>query len=344
MKLSYEEVSKIIESSKDETENNRNYQMLFKGIFQKFWDERLNKNVYFCIYLEADLINEMEFEKINNNLSKINEQITTANFIQIDNYGNILKKEYKSFNTDEMKKELCNLSLRCLVFFFGERGITRYINGGSVGENNIFYSREDRIRYYEKKDISQLDDVIKDYANKEVSQQVNYMCFFAENSSLKQINPKYVSRNILKNKPEHYMRDHLKEYLKRNMRYTFTIEPELGQSKKELDIYFDVKGELYFIEIKWLGVSINDDGTGLSKQYTDYRAREGVIQSLEYIKELLNTTETSLRCGCLAIFDARDKKKKIDFQDYHFVSNELKQYMQYFKLLEIIPLHKKHPA
>lgn len=344
MKLSYEEVSKIIEASKDETENNRNYQMLFKGIFQKFWDERLNKKNYFCIYLKADLIDKMQFENLNNNLPVINQQIATANFIQIDNFGNIIKKEYKSFRTNEMKNELCYLSLKNLVFFFGEQGITRYINGRSIKDSNIFYSREDRMKYYEKKDISQLDEVIKDYADKVVSQQVHYTYFFADNPSLKQINPTYVSRNILKNKPEHYMRDHLREYLKSSMRYTFTIEPELGQSKRELDIYFDVKGELYFIEIKWLGVSINDAGTGLSKPYTDYRAREGVTQSLEYIQELLNTTETSLRCGCLAIYDARDKKEKIDFQDYQFVSNELKPYMQYFKLLEVIPLHKRHPA
>lgn len=221
MKLSYEEVSKIIESSKDETENNRNYQMLFKGIFQKFWDERINKKVYFCIYLKADLINKMQFESLNANMPIINQQIGTANFIQIDNSGNIIKQDYKDFRTDEMKNELCRLSLRCLVFFFGEQGITRYINGRSIEDNNIFYSREDRMKYYEKKDISQLDEVIKEYADKVVSQQVHYMCFFAENSSLRQINPTYVSRNILKNKPEHYMRDHLKEYLKNSMRYTF---------------------------------------------------------------------------------------------------------------------------
>jgi len=344
MEFSYEEVSQIIESSKDKTENNRNYKMLFQGVFQKFWYERINKNVYFCIYLKADLINDMQFEDLNANMNIISQTIGTSNFIQIDNSGNIINHDYKDYRTDEMKKELCRLSLECLVFFFGEQGITRYINGRSIEDNNIFYSREDRMKYYEKKDISKLDEVIREYADKVVSQQVHYMYFFADNSSLRQINPTFVSRNILKNKPEHFMRDHLTEYLKKSMRYTFSNEPELGQSKRELDIYFDVKGELYFIEIKWLGISINDMGTGLSKPYTDYRAREGVTQSLKYIKELINTTETSLRCGCLAIFDARDEKEKIDFQGYKFVNNELKQYMQYFKLLDIIPLQKRHPA
>jgi len=44
-------------------------------------------------------------------------------------------------------------------------------------------------------------------------------------------------RNILKNRPEQFMRDQLCQYLTENMRYTFTTEPELGQTKKELDIY-----------------------------------------------------------------------------------------------------------
>jgi hypothetical protein len=343
LSYSYDDVSKIVESSRDRIENNRNYTFLHKGILQKLWDNKINKSSYFCIYLESDIIDQLKIEELKENIEKINDHIKTCNFIQIDYVGNVINRSYKDCTSEKIKMELSNLSLKNLVFFFGEEGITRYINGRAVEDNNIFYSRKDRMNYLKKKDISQLDEVIHDYAVKNVSQQINYMCFFADNSTLNQINPQYVSRNILKNKPEHFMRDHLREYLKENMKYTFTIEPELGQSKRELDIYFDVSGELYFIEVKWLGVSINDLGTDLSKPYTAYRAREGVIQSLEYIKELINTSETSLRCGCLAIFDARDKKKEIDFK-YDLISEELKQYMKLFKLLEIIPLEKKHPA
>ena len=140
------------------------------------------------------------------------------------------------------------------------------------------------------------------------------------------------------------MRDQLILYLTEHMKYTFTREPELGQSKRELDIYFDVSGELYFIEIKWLGVSINDQGDGLSTEYTDSRARSGVTQTLQYIEELMNSTERGLRHGYLAIYDARDEKKDIDFQEYSFVSEKLKKYMQNFSILKIISLEKRHPA
>lgn len=168
--------------------------------------------------------------------------------------------------------------------------------------------------------------------------------FFADKATISQIDPQKVNKNILRNKPEHYMRDHLCNYLTEHMRYTFTIEPELGQSKRELDIYFDVCGELYFIEIKWLGISINDDGSGFSTKYTDSRARDGVIQTLEYIEELMNTSEKSLRHGYLAVYDARDDQPPIDFKDYSFVNDNLKQYLPYFSVLKVIHLNKRHPA
>lgn len=111
-----------------------------------------------------------------------------------------------------------------------------------------------------------------------------------------------------------------------------------------MDIFFDVCGELYFIEIKWLGISINDDGSGFSTKYTDSRARDGVIQTLEYIEELMNTSEKSLRHGYLAVYDARDDQPPIDFKDYSFVNDNLKQYLPYFSVLKVIHLNKRHPA
>ncbi len=93
---------------------------------------------------------------------------------------------------------------------------------------------------------------------------------------------------------------------------------------------FDVSGELYFIEIKWLGVFINKAGTDLSATvYGEERAKDGVEQTLEYIGELLNSSEKSLRHGYLLIYDARDDKKEIDFKGY------------YFSILKMIPCIKK---
>lgn len=342
--FSYEEVSKIIAASKDTTESNRNYQLFYKRFIKQLWEEQINHQLMFCIAISPEDIENMKFEDLLDNLKNSIKDIAENNYIKVNNEGKTVDKKYLEGDTPEIKKQLVELSMDDYLFFFGDQDVTKYINGNAVDENNIFYSRSDRMKYREKKDISKIHEVMDNYAKQYVTQQVTYMVFFADNATLAQINPDLVKKNILRNRPEHYMRDQLCNYLTDHMKYTFTTEPELGQSKGELDIYFDVCGDLYFIEIKWLGVSINNRGTELSTGYTDARAREGVIQTLEYIEELMNTSEKSLRHGYLAIYDARDIKRDIDFQDYKFIRTELKQYIPYFSVLKVIPLEKRHPA
>lgn len=342
--FSYEKVSQIIEAQKDAVENDRNYQLLYKGFLHKIWDSRINHEILFCIVISPESVANLQFENLKDNLDETVKSTAVANLIKINNLGNLIEKQYLEGDTATIKEKLVQISLNSYVFFFGEEGITRFINGRAIEEKNFFYSRLDQMKYNKKKDITQIEEVMDEYAKKYVTQQVNYMCFFADNSTLRQIDLNLINRNILKNKPEHFMRDQLIIYLTDHMKYTFTREPELGQSKRELDIYFDVGGELYFIEIKWLGVSINDQGSGLSTGYTDSRARNGVTQTLEYIEELMNSSEKGLRHGYLVIYDARDIKKDIDFQNYTFVREELKRYMQNFSILKIVPLEKKHPS
>ena len=342
--FSYKEVSKIVEESHLHAECNQKYNLLYKKFLQELWENQKNHQIFFSTAISPDNLSKLNFKKLQDNLIELNSKIAITNFIKIDECGKVIEAKKLEGQNNVIKNEICKLSMNDYVFFLGEEGITRFINGRPYEDVNIFYSREDRMRYKEKKDISKIYDVINNYSSQFLTQQVNYMCLFADNATLKQINSEYIKRNILKNKPEHYMRDQLCQYLTENMRYTFTTEPELGQSKGKLDIYFDVSGELYFIEIKWLGVSINDRGDGLSKAYTESRAREGVNQALEYIAELLNTSEKSLKHGYLLIYDARDEKKEVDFKDYSFVKKNLKSYLKYFSLLGILPLDKRHPA
>lgn len=346
MTLTYEQVSEIVDISKLDVESNPKYTLLYRRDLKNYWDSRIDKSNTFSLYVLGSDVENMDFTKLKENINEWDAVIAVNNFLQINNEGRIINQAFIDGGSSQIKEELVNKSKSFYVFFFGEEGITRYVNGVPYEDKNIFYSQEDRIKYKKKKDISQLYEVIQTYSNSYVSQQVNYMCFFADNPTLKQLpdGDKLVKRNILKNKPEHFMRDQLRQYLTDNMQYTFLIEPELGQSKRELDIYFEVKGSWYFIEIKWLGTSINDSGTGLSQTYSNARAREGVTQSLEYIEELTNTQEIVLRYGYLAIFDARDKKSELDFDNYSFVRPELNPYLSQFGILPLINLQKKHPA
>lgn len=346
MEFTYQQVSEIIQNLKLEIEDNPKYKLFYQRDLKNFWEAQPNKANTFTLYISDTDMNTMDFTKLEENKKTWSTILGVNNFIQINNEGSVIDSNNIDSNTELIKEELKNKSKTFYVFFFGEEGITRYINGVAYEDKNYFYSQEDRLKFKRKKDISQLHEVIQSYSDSFVSQQVNYMCFFADNSTLRQLQngEELITKNILKNKPEHYMRDQLRQYLTDNMQYTFLIEPELGQSKRELDIYFEVKGSLYFIEIKWLGKSINDSGTGISSHYGNSRAIEGVKQSLEYIKELAKTQEVVLRRGYLAIFDARDSKKALNFDNYSFVSDDLKQYISLFEILPIINLQKKHPA
>ncbi len=347
MDFSFDQISKIVEQSKEETFNNQKYRLLVESFLRDFWDRRINKTTLFCIYITKDNLEKIDFSSLKNNIQSWNEIIATNNFLEIDSNGQVIEKQYKyNDSTEKVKNILIELSKDNYVFFFGEEGITRYANGIVLEDKNIFYTREDRLKYKQKKDISKIHEVINEYSTSYLSNQVNYMCFLADNATLRQLpqGNQLIKCNILKNKPEHYMRDQLKQYLTDNMQYTFTCEPELLQTKRELDIYFDVKGDLYFIEVKWLGRSINDTGTDLGTAYGNSRVNEGVIQSLEYIQELSNTAETSLRFGYLAIFDCRDNKSEIKKTNYSFVSEELQPYLSSFGFLPIINVNKRHPA
>ena len=343
--FSYDEVSRIVSLSKFSIETNEKYRLLYRGIFQRFWDAQEKHDCFFSIVVPVSVVQNIDFSNFEKTLKKEIQPLLHLNdFIVINEFGNCTKKELLEGNREQIKERLRRESHNNYVFFFGEFGITRFLNGNEIDDKNIFYTIEEHKQYTMKKDISQFSEVLEEYETQYLTKQVNYMKFFAENSILKQAGIQNLQSNVLKNKPEHYMRDDLCQYLNDHMKSTFSVEGELSQSKRKMDIYFEKNGYFYFIEIKWLGQSINDDGTGISTEYSDSRARDGVVQTYEYIEELLNTKERNLRCGYLLIYDARNIKKEIDYQNFNFLNDSLKKHCQYFSCLEPIKLTKRHAA
>lgn len=337
----------LLSQVKNDIFNNPKFRILKMRHFEKLWQNRTNKKMLFSILiLESDILN-IDFRNINAKFEQeIFQTIKSNNIIQVDNALNIAESQNMSFKSSADAKNFYKSSSRdgFVVIFFGQEGIDYFIRGENIGELNFFFCTEDLTRFAEKKDISQIYDVINSYEQIHLSNQSEYMVFFADNSTLRRIDDSYIRRNILKNKPEKYMRDHLKNFLNDRMKHTFGIEIELSASKRELDIFTEVNGEFYFFEIKWLGQSIGDCGTKLTTSYGDARAREGVTQTLEYIEELLNTMSINVRAGYLVLFDARDEKEEIDYQEYKFVRPELESYMQLFEVIPNIQLDKRHPA
>lgn len=342
-----ESAQEVLEKYKDEISNHKKYRILYSKTFTDFWNSRINKEIFFTIYFKVDILDDLSIKEINDKMVNLNPILLNNNFIEIDKAGNVLTSYNKVFNNQhDMKEELKELSKANCVFFFGKSGIDKFVNGESLNDINIFYTQADLKKYSEKRHISELPQVIEEYATKYIPQQCQYMSFFAENALLNRIDANLIRRNILRNSPEKYMRDHLLGYLNEHMQHTFVKEPELIQSKRELDIYTeDSDSSLIFIEIKWLGTSVDKTGTKLGQEYKEDRARSGVKQVLEYIKELCATPGASLKCGYLAVYDARDEDLTIDYGDYStYIDQELIPYLQLFGTLPTIPLRKTHPA
>ena len=140
MQFTYEDVSKIVKASKDTTENNRNYQLLYKRFLKRMWEEQPNHQVMFCLAISPEDVDALKFEDLEDKLKIVVSSLGEANYLKIDNEGNIVETKYIEGDTSEVKKRLSELSARDYLFFFGEQDITKFINGAAVDENNIFYS------------------------------------------------------------------------------------------------------------------------------------------------------------------------------------------------------------
>ena len=156
-----------------------------------------------------------------------------------------------------------------------------------------------------------------------------YVAFFLQTKLLlKKISPGTKNFQILRNKPEKDLHGHLLDYLNLHTQHDFYKEIELQVTKRETDIFTEWEGKKYLFEVKWLGQSINKNADGLSTPVTDSEARDGVTQTLEYVRELIKHLGDNLKYACLIVFDARGNKKDIDFREFQFVSDELRPYFR----------------
>jgi len=302
-----------------------------------FWEDRPNKKLTCVIYFEEKVIADLNFNNIIINLSGvITETLKTHRTVNVNKDFSVI-----SSSADEIKHDfLLELSNNGkVVFFFGEEGIDVVVRGKFFPRINVFYDESDRIRFLKKHHISDLQKCLKEY-EVFIHEPGNNVAFFASKTLISKIQPVKPPNNTLHNKPEKILRDNLISYLNHNTQHTFSKENELN-NQRELDLYAEVEGRKYLIEVKWLGQSINDDESDFTKKVTDYSAREGVTQTLEYIQHLFEAMSYNLHCGYLCVFDAREAKKPIDYENFNFITPDLlPYYKKHFIKLEEIQLSR----
>lgn len=208
-----------------------------------------------------------------------------------------------------------------VIFVVSPENIIHYFVNGRDGGDSIFYENSTLRSFNRKKPISELHSVLEEY-RKHLKLRDTYSKFFVEKSHLKSLRTDLKSelseelfikanKQLLRNAPEDSFREDLRIFLKEKLKIFFIEKEVMLESLKRLDIaMIDEDGEgLYFIEVKWVGISIHQLGKKIG---IEYNAKPRIVpdafkQSTAYIIELLNE-EKDFKLGYLAVFDARDKE------------------------------------
>lgn len=221
-----------------------------------------------------------------------------------------------------------------------------FINGIDYGDG-VFYSIEARRGYEELKTIDCLEEVLDQYRIS-LEQQNTYCKFFVTKAALKAFreiaNPNsdergFLSdnRQLLNNKPEELFREDLRNFIKRNMKVVVSREVMLENlDRLDIELTDEAGRDLYLIEIKWVGKSINANGNGYG---VEFKAKprinpDAVRQVVGYIDELIKDNK-NIKIGYLAVFDARNDDLPdtgTDFTEDVLAENIRSHYKRFRKL------------
>jgi hypothetical protein len=312
------ELLDYIDRDRTSIKENPIFKILYENILSEFHSRRVNNEAFFNILINYTQIVSLDLKKINANLkSIINDCLKTNNYVVVDSGFDIILKNTKTFHSQqEARKFFEEESKKFCVFTFSPEGVDCFING-KCDNKFYFYTKNDLKKFVKKKSISEIKSVLEEYTNTHLKERSVYSKFFISKEILIEWFGKKDFKkdsNILKNRPEDLFQSDLCEYLNDKLIHNVQLRETNLLSKKRLDIFTEDEGKNYFFEIKWLGKSVK--GNAVKDNYTSYSdadIRNGIIQTLEYIEELIINMKHDIGCGFLIVFDARDDIKEIDF-------------------------------
>lgn len=311
----------IVNAASNGLESDTNFKLML-SLVKAMGDKYVNNSFKYLVISEDDLRN---LKTANTDVS-INNLFTNSLFIQnchivIDSYFNIIEadNENQHNNNNETRRVFTEMSkFGVVIFMLTSEGIINYFVNGRDAGDSIFYKSSTLRSYIEKKPLTELKAVLKEYRQR-LKHRDTYSKFFVEKSHLKSLRvdikselteKKFIEANkqLLRNTPEDCFRDDLRLFLKEKMHVFFVPKEGMLESLKRLDIVMiDEDGQgLYFIEVKWVGKSIHSSGKKIG---TEFKAQPRITpdafkQSAEYISELL-AENVDVKLGYLAVFDAR---------------------------------------
>lgn len=212
---------------------------------------------------------------------------------------------------------LSNTKDAWVVFHVSPNSTINYFIDGKDYGDGVFYTLDAQNSYEERKTIESLQEVLDDYRIN-LTHQDTYLKFFVTKAGLCALHSltkstenidTFVANNkhVLNNKPEYLFQNDIRNYIQQHMRVVVSREVMLEDlDRLDIELTDEDGKDLYFIEIKWLGESINAQGNDVSTKYnaTPRIKPDAVKQVVGYINELL-IEKKNIKIGYLAVFDAR---------------------------------------
>jgi hypothetical protein len=308
--------------------------------------ETLYDSIDRCVYESSNHV------KINENYEFVDsERIHYAD-------SNQVREIYRDLSKDDY----------CVIVLTKE--ISTYFIDGDVVGDAIFFTKEDLERFERRKDISELNELFKEY-RRYIELRPVYQNFFVSKSEKRSLFRHLIEkgeikkpgsesefnkkervfldtyRNLLQNKPEDRFRENLRNFLDDKLKGTVYLTKEhILENFKRIDIFInDEFGELYLIEVKWIGLSIHATGTELGTKYEPSDINpDAITQTLLYLSELYKNQE-DIKMGYLAVFDARDgdDNESVPEFDKSSLPDDLEKFYHRFKRLDEFIVNNTHP-
>ena len=293
------------------------------------------------------------FGQLDSEIGVVNNHLLFDRSMEIISYE---RKELKDNN--DARKFYLEASNNTCVFLINPKGVHYFVDGKDIGES-IFFSSDAYMSINELKDISKLFEIFDEY-RQHLCIRNTYTKFFvsksAKSSLCKHIYVKatpeiYESfieehKQLLENKPEDIFREDLRIFLRNKLKATVLGKEYILDNFKRLDIFInDDFGELYLIEVKWVGVSIHQHGQKIGTSYDENSINpSAVCQSVNYIKQL-NEENKNIKLGYLAVFDARynELPDTVENFDENILGEELKKFYSRFKKIPDFKVVNAHP-
>lgn len=346
----------IIDRTTDVIHESEGFKILLAGLKSMLKNNAFNGSKIITIN-ETEVLN-MNLEDIKDfNVLFAERDFAYNQIVAIDRKLDIIdfKRVELPKDSNEARKMFSEISKeKKVVFLFLKDKINYFIKGEIIPESP-FFSLSDVNKYDEKKNISQINDVFLDY-QKQLKERRHYNKFFIELSHIKSLHvdlkstddiKKFISetKHILRNKPEDTFRDDLRSFLSVKLKVS-QVKEYLLENMKRLDIYlYDEYGEIYLIEVKWVGKSVHAEGKLLGTEYKSSDIDPNAFyQTLDYLEVLDSKGENIVR-AYLVVFDAR--KDDLDDTGINFDATKLStvQAKHYRKFEKIDDLRVKniHP-